>query len=106
MMRHAQGVELFSSAEHLRREQILSFFSRITASRRRNMSFKDILGQGSDTEGADCDIEECLEELEVEQDLAFLKEQIDDPERNELDAEDTSVTTFGTTRTLSHAMEN
>ena len=38
-------------------------------------------------------------------DLAFLKEQIDDLERNELDAEDTSVTTFGTTGTLSHAME-
>ena len=43
----------------------------------------------------------CLEELETEQDLAFLKEQTDDLERNELDAEDTSVTTFGTTRTLS-----
>ena len=38
-------------------------------------------------------------------DLAFLKEQIDDLERNELDAEDTSVTTFGITRTLSHARE-
>ena len=38
-------------------------FSRITASRRMNMSFKDMLGQGSDTEDADCDIEECLEEL-------------------------------------------
>ena len=58
------------------------------------MSFKDMLGQGSDTEAVDCDIEECLEELEAEQDLAFLKEQIDDLERNELDAEDTSVTTF------------
>ena len=108
MMRHAQGADqqkLFSPAEYLRREQNLSFFRRITASRRRNMSFKDMLGQGSDTEDADCDIEECLEELEAEQDLAFLKEQIDDLERNELDAEDTSVTTFGTTRTLSHARE-
>ena len=76
MMRHAQGADqqkLFSPAEYLRREQILSFLSRITASRRRNMSFKDMLGQGSDTEDADCDIEECLEELEAEQDLAFLK---------------------------------
>ena len=53
-----------------------------------------MLGQGSDTEDVDCDIEECLEELEAKQDLAFLKEQIDDLERNELDAEDTSVTTF------------
>ena len=61
--------------------------------------------QGSDTEDADCDIKKCLEELEAEQDLAFLKEQIDDLEKNELDAEDTSVTTFGTTRMLSHAME-
>ena len=69
------------------------------------MSFKDMLGQGSDTEDADCDIEEGLEELEAKQDLAFLKEQIDDLERNELDAEGTSVTTFGTTRTLSHARE-
>ena len=106
MMRHAQGADqqkLFSPAEYLRREQILSFFSRITASRQRNMSFKDMLG--SDTEDADCDIEECLEELEAEQNLAFLKEQIDDLERNDLDAEDTSVTTFGTTRTLSHARE-
>ena len=59
-----------------------------------------MLDQGSDTEDADCDIEECLEELEAEQNLAFLKEQIDD-----LDAEDTSVTTFGTIRTLSHARE-
>ena len=94
MMRHAQGADqqkLLSPAEYLRREQILSFFSRITASRQRNMSFKDMLGQGSDTEDADCDIEECLEELEAEQDLAFLKEQIDDPERNDLHAEDTSV---------------
>ena len=108
MMRHAQGADqqkLFSPAEYLRRDQILSFFSRITASRRRNMSFKDMLGQGSDTEDADCDIEECLEELEAKQDLAFLKEQIDNLERNELDAESTSVTTFGTTRTLSHARE-
>ena len=107
-MRYAQGTDqqkLFSPAEYLRREQILSFFSRITASRRRNMPFKDMLGQGSDTEYVDCDIQECLEELEAEQDLAFLKEQIEDLERNELDAEDTSVTTFGTTRTLSHAME-
>ena len=69
------------------------------------MSFKDMLGQGSNTEDADCGIEECLEELVAEQDLAFLKEQIDDLERNELDAEDTSVTTFGTTRMLSHALE-
>ena len=69
------------------------------------MSFKDMLGQGSDSEDADCDIEECLEELEAEQDLAFLKEQIDDLEKNELDVEDTSVTTLGTTRMLSHAME-
>ena len=71
------------------------------------MSFKDMLGQGSDTEDADCDIDECLEELEAEQDLyvAFLKEQIDDLERNKLDAEDTSVTTFRTTRTLLHARE-
>ena len=108
MMRHAQGADqqkLFSPAEYLRREQILSFFSRITAIRRRNMSFKDMLGQGSDTEDADCDIEECLEELEAEQDLAFLKEQTDDLERNELDAEDPSVTTFETTRMLSHARE-
>ena len=66
-----------SALEYLRREQILSFFSRITASRRRNMSFKDMLGQGSNTEDADCDIKECLEELEAEQDLAFLKEQIE-----------------------------
>ena len=69
------------------------------------MSFEDLLGQDSDTEDAYCDIEECLEELESEQDLAFLKEQIDDLKRNELDAEDTSVTTFGTTGTLSHARE-
>ena len=69
------------------------------------MSFKDILGQGSDTEDADCDIEECLEELEAKQDLAFLKEQIDNLERNELDAEDTSVTTCGTTRKRLHARE-
>ena len=69
------------------------------------MSFKDILGQGSDTEDADCDIEECLEELEAKQDLAFLKEQIDNLERNELDAEDTSVTTCGTTRKWLHARE-
>ena len=46
-----------------------------------------MLGHGSDTEDADCDIEECLEELEAEQDLAFLKKQIDDLKRNELDAE-------------------
>ena len=108
MMRHAQGADqqkLFSPAEYLRREQIISFFSRITASRRRNMPFKDMLGQGNDTEDADCDIEECLEELESEQDLAFLEEQTDDLERNDLDAGDTSVTTFGTTRTLSHARE-
>ena len=108
MMRHAKGADqqkLFSPAEYLRREHIQSFFSRITASRRRNMSFKDMLGQGSDTEDADCDIEECLEELEAEQDLAFLKEQIDDLERNKLDAEDTSVTTCGTTKKLSHARE-
>ena len=88
MMRHAKEADqqkLFSPAEYLRREQILSFFSRITASRRRNMSFKNMLGQGSDTEDADCDIEECLEELETEQDL--VKEQTDDLERNELDAE-------------------
>ena len=52
-----------------------------------------------------CDIEECLEELESEQDLAFLEEQTDDLERNDLDAGDTSVTTFGTTRILSHARE-
>ena len=57
------------------------------------------------TEDADCDIEECLEELEAEQDLAFLKEQTDDIERNELDTEDTSVTTYGTTRMLLHARE-
>ena len=69
------------------------------------MSIKDMLGQDSDTEDADCGIEECLEELEAEQDPAFLKEQIDDLERNELDAEDTSVTTFGTTRTPLHARE-
>ena len=31
-----------------------------------------MLGQGSDTEDADCDIEVCLEELEAKQDLAFL----------------------------------
>ena len=108
MMRHAQGADqqkLFSPAEYLRRQQILSFFSSIIASRRRNMSFKDMLGHGGDTEDADCDIKGCLEELEAKQDLAFLKEQIDDLERNELDAEDTSVTTFGTTRTLSHARE-
>ena len=67
------------------------------------MSLKEMLDHGSDTEDADCDIEECLEELEAEQDLAFLKEQIDDLKRNELDAEDTSVTTCGTTRKLSHA---
>ena len=109
MMRHTKRADqqkLFSPAEYLRREQILSFFSRITARRRRNMSFKDILGQGSNTEDADSDIEECLEELQAEQDLAFLKEQIDDLERNELDAEDISVTTCGTTRKLSHAREN
>ena len=69
------------------------------------MSLKDMLCQGIDTEDADCDIKECLEELEAEQDLAFLKEQIDDLERNELDAEDTSVTTCRTTRKLSHARE-
>ena len=69
------------------------------------MSFKDMLGQGSDTEDADCDIEECLEELETKQDLAFLIVQIDDLERNELDAEDTSVMACGTTRKLSHARE-
>ena len=63
-----------------------------------------MLGQGSDTEDADCDIEECLEELEAKQDLAFLKEQIDDLERSKLDVEDPS-TTFGTTRILSHARE-
>ena len=108
MMRHAQGADqqkLLSPAENLRREQILSFFSRITSSRQRNMSFKDMLGQGSDTEDADCDIEECPEELEAKQDLAFLKEQIDDLERNELDAEDTSVTACGTTRKLLHTRE-
>ena len=109
MIRHAKGADqqkLISPAEYLRREQILSFFSRITASRRRNVSFKDMLGQGSDTEDADSDIEECLEELQAEQDLAFLKEQIDDLERNELDAEDTSVTTCRvTTRKLSHNRE-
>ena len=64
-----------------------------------------MLGQGSDTKDADCDIEECLEELEAEQDLAFQKEQIDDLKRNELDAEDTSVTTCETTRKLLHARE-
>ena len=70
------------------------------------MSFKDMLGQGSDTEDADCDIKECLKELpEAKQNLAFLKEQIDDLERNELDAEDTSVTACVTTRKLSHARE-
>ena len=98
----ADQQKLFFPAQYLRRERILSFFSMITASRLRNMSFKDILGQGSST---DCDIEECLEELEAEQDLAFQKEQIDDLERNELDAEDTSVTTCGTTRKLLHARE-
>ena len=67
------------------------------------MSFEDMLGRGSDNADADCDIEECLKELEAKQDLAFLKEQIDDLERNELDAEDTSVTACGTTRKLSHA---
>ena len=67
------------------------------------MSFKHMLIQGSNTEDADCDVEECLEELEATQDLAFLKEQIDNLERNELDAEDTSVTTCRTTRKLSHA---
>ena len=46
-----------------------------------------------------------LEELEAEQDPAFLKEQIDDPERKELDAEDTSVTTCRTTRKLLNAKE-
>ena len=69
------------------------------------MSFKDMLGQGSVTEDADCDIAECLEELEAEQELAFLKEQIDYLKRNELDAEDTSVTTCRTTRNLLHARE-
>ena len=64
-----------------------------------------MLGQGSDTEDTDCHIEQCPEELEAEQDLAFLKEQIDDLERNELDAENTSVTTCRTTRKLSHARE-
>ena len=64
-----------------------------------------MLGQGSNTKDADCDIEECLEELEAEQDLAFQKEQIDDLERNELDAEDTSVTKCGTTKKLLHARE-
>ena len=64
-----------------------------------------MLAQGSNTEDADCDIQECLQELEAEQDLAFLKEQIDDLERNELDAEDTSVTTCRTSRKLSHARE-
>ena len=64
-----------------------------------------MLGQGSDTEDADCEIEECLEELEAKHDLAFLKEQIEDLEKNELDAEDTSVTTCGTIRKLSHAKE-
>ena len=59
----------------------------------------------SDTEDAHCDLEECLEELDAEQDLAFLKEQVDALERNELDAEDTSVTTCGTTRKLLHARE-
>ena len=96
MMLHSKGADrwkLFSPGEYLRREQILSFPSRIRGSRRRNISFKDMLGQGSDTEDADCDIEECLEELEAELDLASLKEQTDNLERNELDAEDTSVTT-------------
>ena len=101
----ADQQKLFSPAQYLRREQMLSFFSRITASRLRNMSLKDVLGQGSDTEDADCDIEECLKELEAEQDLAFQKEQIHDLERNELNAEDTSVTTCGTTRKLLHGRE-
>ena len=41
------------------------------------MSLKDMPDQGSDTEDADYDIEESLEELEAKQDLGFLKEQID-----------------------------
>ena len=76
MMRTAvdeNQMKLFSTSEYLRREQIASFFSRITASRRLGKQ----KGQSEvDDETEACAAEECLKELEANNQIEFVEETL------------------------------
>ena len=80
--------DLFSTSEYLRREQIASFFSRITASRRLGKH----KGQSEvDDETEACIAEECLEELEANNEMEFAEETLQAiivSREQELDKED------------------
>ena len=66
-------MKLFSTSEYLRREQIASFFSRITASRRLGKQ----KGQSEvDDETEACAAEECLKELEANNQMEFAEETL------------------------------
>ena len=91
MMRTAvdeNQMKLFSTSEYLRREQIVSFFSRITASRRLGKH----KGQSEvDDETEACVAEECLEELEANNEMEFVEETLQAiivSREEELDKED------------------
>ena len=91
MMRTAvdeNQMKLFSTSEYLRREQIASFFSRITASRRLGKH----KGQSEvDDETEACVAEECLEELEANNEMEFVEETLQAiivSREEELDKED------------------
>ena len=81
-------MKLFSTSEYIRREQIASFFSRITASRRLGKH----KGQSEvDDKTEDCAAEECLEELEAHNQMEFVEgtsQAIVVSDEEELDKED------------------
>ena len=76
MMRTAvdeNQMKLFSASEYLRREQIASFFSRITTSRRLGKH----KGQSEDDDETEaCVAEECLDELEANNEMEFVEETL------------------------------
>ena len=80
-----EGVKLFITDEYLRREQIASFFSCLTSSRRKNgqPSSHEAINECS-TEEDICEVEHCLEDMEADDEMLGLQESLATVQEGEL----------------------
>ena len=82
MMRTAKnedGQKRFSTSEYLRREQIASYFSRLAASRRgtgNSVDFEIDTTDAPTTEEDICDLEQCLKEMQADEETMLLQESL------------------------------
>ena len=86
MMRTAMdenGEKRFSASEYLRHEQIVSYFSRLAASKRKNGDLNspdidtvdDALPIAEEDEDL-CDMEQCLEDMQVDEEMMLLQDSL------------------------------